>query len=103
MKIILGDMWEKKVSSNNKNNQKSTDEKFYESLGTMLQKQSNPYVHAKAILVDDQFLLIGSMNMSDMSLDKNREIGILLMDKEQIETFKRTFLKDWAKGEKKLQ
>lgn len=98
IKIILGDIGEKKNSSNSKNNQKNTDEKFYESLGSMLQKQSNPYVHAKAILVDDQFLLIGSMNMSDMSLDKNREIGILLMNKEQIDTFKRTFLKDWEKG-----
>lgn len=95
MKIILGDMGKKNSSSNN---EKNTDEKFYDSLGNMLQKQANPYVHAKAILVDDQFLLIGSMNMSDMSLDKNREIGILLMNKAQIDTFKKTFLKDWEKG-----
>ncbi len=59
--------------------------------------QSNPYVHAKVILVDDQFLLLGSMNISATSLDKNREIGILLMDKEQIASFKRTFQKDWSK------
>lgn len=100
MKIILGDMGKKNSSSNN---EKNTDEKFYDSLGNMLQKQANPYVHAKAILVDDQFLLIGSMNMSDMSLDKNREIGILLLDHDQIQAFKRVFEKDWLKGEKKSQ
>ena len=100
MKIILGDMGKKNSSSNN---EKNTDEKFYDSLGNMLQKQANPYVHAKAILVDDQFLLIGSMNMSDMSLDKNREIGILLLDQDHIQAFKRVFEKDWLKGEKKSQ
>jgi phosphatidylserine/phosphatidylglycerophosphate/cardiolipin synthase-like enzyme len=38
------------------------------------------------------------MNMSDTSLDKNREVGILLLDELQIATFKKVFFKDWDKG-----
>lgn len=58
--------------------------------------QSSPYVHAKAILVDNQFLLVGSMNISPNSLDNNREIGILLLDSELIRKFQNMFLKDWT-------
>lgn len=32
-----------------------------------------PYVHTKMILVDDEILLLGSMNLSANSLDNNRE------------------------------
>lgn len=35
---------------------------------------ASPYNHTKMILVDDKYLLLGSMNLSDTSLDKNREI-----------------------------
>ncbi len=58
--------------------------------------QSSPYVHAKGILVDNQFLLVGSMNISPNSLDNNREIGILLLDSEMLRKFQNMFLKDWT-------
>ena len=59
--------------------------------------QSDPYVHAKVILVDNEFLLIGSMNMSDTSMNKNREIGILLLNRYQIEKMMNMFMKDWSR------
>jgi len=33
-----------------------------------------PYLHTKMILIDDEILLLGSMNLSANSLDNNREI-----------------------------
>gem|GEM_PF-6558841 len=34
------------------------------------------------------------MNLSDNSLDKNREVGILIIDKDVINQFKKMFEKD---------
>lgn len=54
-----------------------------------------PYVHTKVILIDDELLLIGSMNLSANSLDNNREYGILLLDQRLIDQFLQGFEKDW--------
>lgn len=53
------------------------------------------YNHTKMILVDERYLLLGSMNLSENSLDKNREIWIILMDTWHILTFKKWFKQDW--------
>lgn len=50
--------------------------------------QTDPYIHSKTILVDDTYLLIGSMNMSTNSLERNREIGIITMDTGVIKAWK---------------
>jgi phosphatidylserine/phosphatidylglycerophosphate/cardiolipin synthase-like enzyme len=47
------------------------------------------------ILIDHKILLLGSMNLSTNSLDKNREIWILLRDPSLIHQFSRQFTKDW--------
>jgi len=49
------------------------------------------YVHSKSLLVDDRYLVVGSMNMSRHSLDNNREIGIILTNPDAIEEWKRSF------------
>lgn len=56
---------------------------------------TKPYVHTKMILVDDEILLLGSMNLSANSLDNNREIWILLLDPALISQFKHEFAQDW--------
>lgn len=57
-------------------------------------KSSKYYNHTKMILVDDEILLLWSMNLSDTSLDKNREIGILIIDKDIINEYKKLFEND---------
>lgn len=52
------------------------------------------YNHAKIMLIDDNILLLGSMNFSSNSLDKNREIWILLIDQNLIKVFKNQFDND---------
>lgn len=53
------------------------------------------YIHTKTILIDDEILLVGSMNLSDNSLDNNREVWILLVDDTVIEKYLAQFEKDW--------
>jgi len=53
------------------------------------------YNHTKMILVDEKYLLLGSMNLSENSLDNNREIWIILMDTWHIATFEKWFKTDW--------
>jgi phosphatidylserine/phosphatidylglycerophosphate/cardiolipin synthase-like enzyme len=38
------------------------------------------------------------MNLSENSLDNNREIGIVIEDPDVIEDFSRQFLRDWDNG-----
>ena len=49
------------------------------------------------ILVDDTYLLLGSMNLSDNSLDNNREIGIILLNHEHLHSFREQFMRDREK------
>ena len=53
------------------------------------------YNHTKMILVDEKYLLLGSMNLSENSLDNNREIWIILMDAWHIYKFENRFKQDW--------
>ncbi len=57
-------------------------------------KFSKNYNHTKMILIDDEILLLWSMNLSDTSLDKNREIWILIIDKNIISEYKKLFEND---------
>lgn len=57
-------------------------------------KFGKQYNHTKMILIDHKILLLGSMNLSATSLDKNREIWIILIDTWIIKTFSDQFIQD---------
>ncbi len=57
-----------------------------------------PYLHAKMILIDKKYLILGSMNISTTSLDRNREVGIILTDTWSIHTFLKQFTSDWEQA-----
>ena len=44
-------------------------------------------MHAKAILIDKKYLYIWSINFSENSIDNNREIWVLIKNKEIINDF----------------
>jgi phosphatidylserine/phosphatidylglycerophosphate/cardiolipin synthase-like enzyme len=54
-------------------------------------------MHSKAILIDNKYLFIWSINFSKYSLDKNREIWILLKNWDIISKFKSLFAIDFEK------
>lgn len=57
-------------------------------------KFSKYYNHTKMILIDNDKLLLWSMNLSDTSLDKNREVWIILIDSWIISQFEDLFEND---------
>lgn len=65
---------------------------------TYARKFKQQYNHTKMILIDNKIVLLGSMNLSATSLDKNREIWILLLDTAIINTFTTQFYQDWKKS-----
>lgn len=89
IKIILWDTGQKNMSR--------AEKQFMDQMWSSILLQSSPYVHAKWILIDNEFLLVSSMNISETSIEKNREIWILLINRFQIEKFMNMFMKDWNK------
>ena len=53
--------------------------------------------HSKAILIDSKYLFIWSVNFSSYSLDKNREVWIILTNEDIISKYIKLFNKDFAK------
>jgi phosphatidylserine/phosphatidylglycerophosphate/cardiolipin synthase-like enzyme len=57
------------------------------------------YIHAKMALADynttGQVVYLGSENFSNVSLDQNRELGILITEKPIIDWLESVFSQDW--------
>jgi cardiolipin synthase len=54
------------------------------------------YMHAKIIIVDGKTAFVGSENISTQSLDRNRELGIIVSDANVLHTLQQTFQQDWS-------
>ncbi len=67
--------------------------------GVALRFLDDPYVHAKAIIVDGQTAMIGSQNLTANSLQNNRELGIIFDDPAAVNRLARVFLQDWNNAE----
>jgi phosphatidylserine/phosphatidylglycerophosphate/cardiolipin synthase-like enzyme len=59
---------------------------------------SSPFIHAKAVVVDNSKCFIGSVNLTDNSFDNNREVGIITTDPQIISSLRATFFSDFDKG-----
>lgn len=66
--------------------------------GVRVKNISSPYMHAKMIIEDSTKAYIGSINFSTQSMDRNREVGIILTESNTLQTLEATFEKDWAKA-----
>lgn len=63
--------------------------------GVKIVLMESPFVHAKAMVADGRRLFIGSENMSSTSLDRNRELGILIDQSSLASQVGTTFQADW--------
>lgn len=63
--------------------------------GISVREDHHLYMHAKIIVVDGQEAFVGSENISTQSLDKNRELGLLISDSTVLSTLQQTFQTDW--------
>jgi phosphatidylserine/phosphatidylglycerophosphate/cardiolipin synthase-like enzyme len=66
--------------------------------GILVKTLNSPYVHAKLIISDAKKAYIGSINFSSQSMDSNRELGIIITDKNILNSLLDTFNSDWEKG-----
>ena len=57
-----------------------------------------PYIHGKMMIVDGARAYVGSENLSPTSLEKNRELGILISDAEALARLQSAFDQDFGKG-----
>ena len=64
--------------------------------GVQVREDPRLYMHAKIIVVDGQKAFVGSENISTQSLDRNRELGILVSDAGVLHTLSQTFQQDWG-------
>jgi phosphatidylserine/phosphatidylglycerophosphate/cardiolipin synthase-like enzyme len=64
--------------------------------GVQVKEDRRLYMHAKIIVVDGQKAFVGSENISTQSLDRNRELGILVSDGGVLNTLQQTFQQDWS-------
>jgi phosphatidylserine/phosphatidylglycerophosphate/cardiolipin synthase-like enzyme len=87
VEMIFPDL--KKVGSN------KDEIEMFTKAWVRIKQISKPEAHAKAILADGQYLYLGSINFSAPSMDQNREIWLIIKNKEIIQSFLEVFQKDF--------
>ncbi len=66
----------------------------FQEAGIEISYLSKKKLHAKSMLIDNNYLYIGSINFSRYSFDENREIWIILKDQKIISQFQDIFKSD---------
>ena len=66
--------------------------------GGKIQFLVKPYEHAKATIVGDSNVYIGSVNYTEPSITKNRELGIIISQSDVVSEMSSEFAKFWAEG-----
>ncbi|MBC7539840.1 MAG: hypothetical protein H7281_13545 [Bacteriovorax sp.] len=57
--------------------------------------KDRPYMHSKMILIDERRAYIGSINFSNNSILRARELGIVFNDEDAIQKIDEEFTRDW--------
>ena len=69
--------------------------KTIKNSGVQVKQDARLYMHAKIFVADGSQVFVGSENISTASLEKNRELGIILSDGTVINRLQQTFQQDW--------
>ena len=60
--------------------------------------RERPYIHAKMMIVDGTRSYVGSINFSESSTHRARELGIIVDDPNAIGAFSQAFESDWSQA-----
>ena len=90
VKALLGD--HNKIRSN-----LETAKKWREH-GAEVRFQAQPFLHAKAIVVDGQTMYVGSVNLTSNSMDNNRELGLQITTPAVVKGVLQTMEGDWVRA-----
>ncbi|MFZ3228641.1 MAG: phospholipase D-like domain-containing protein [Pseudobdellovibrio sp.] len=74
---------------------KMTAEKILARVMSSPSTIENPYMHSKMIVVDGRYIYIGSINFSNNSTQKARELGIIFSNDKVAHQILEEFRKDW--------
>ncbi|MGH9762181.1 MAG: phospholipase D-like domain-containing protein, partial [Blastocatellia bacterium] len=55
-------------------------------------------LHAKCIVIDGILFFVGSQNLRAVSLDRRREVGIIIEDEPMARKIERVFDSDWLEA-----
>ena len=69
--------------------------------GVLVQIDRDLSMRGRALISDSKTALIGSQNLTTASLDRNRELGVIISDPGIISKLQATFEKDWKRHGKK--
>jgi len=69
---------------------------FLKGAGIPVRWLDSPAVHTKDIIVDGKVAYLGSINLSNTSISKNREVGTIVTEAANVQRMLSTFEKDWA-------
>jgi cardiolipin synthase len=64
--------------------------------GVKVHKQKNLRVHAKLLIVDNEHVLVGSMNIDRSAFDLRRELGVTMTSPAIVARLKEVFEADWS-------
>jgi cardiolipin synthase A/B len=84
------------VSNKNASQTEKTTLESLKACGVTTVTLKHPYIHAKAIVADGAHAYIGSANLSQHSLDRNRELGIITSTHSAVAVVADTVTKDIA-------
>lgn len=73
------------------------------SNGVEVRVARHVYVHAKALVIDERAVVIGSHNPTATSLDENREVSIVLDDRISVSRAVSVFDSDWSESDRWLE
>ncbi len=68
---------------------------YLRKAGVKISFDKRPRIHAKVLLVDQQKALLGSINFTQPSLDKNRELAVLVTSPQVVKQLLGCFTQDW--------
>jgi cardiolipin synthase len=63
-----------------------------------IEARSIPHCHVKAMVADGVRAYLGSENLSQTSLSRNREVGLVVTEPDAVRVVTDTFERDWAVG-----
>jgi cardiolipin synthase A/B len=63
-----------------------------------IEARSIPHCHVKALVADGARAYLGSENLSQTSLSRNREVGLVVTEPDAVRVVGDTFERDWAGG-----
>jgi phosphatidylserine/phosphatidylglycerophosphate/cardiolipin synthase-like enzyme len=80
-------------SANRIKNQKRFE--YLQRAGVLIHFNKHYIIHAKVIIIDNQYALLGSINLTESSINDNRELSIITKDPRVIKELITTFREDW--------